>query len=188
MKIGVIAEDDSDVGVIRELTLRLLRPHKIGFARFVGDGCGKLRRKCAAWAQILVQQGCHWIVVVHDLDTNNEKILRDCLTRAIAPAQAQESVVLIPRREIEAWLLYDSFAIAEVFSESQRLPLPGNPEAIRDPKKYLRDLVRRRYGREYLNTVHNPKIAHHIDTSRLKRSHSFAPHFGFTATIKAALR
>ena len=43
------------------------------------------------------------------------------------------------KREIEAWLLYDGWAIAAAFRENQRPKLPGNPENISDPKKYLRD-------------------------------------------------
>lgn len=102
MKMGIIAEDDSDVGVVREITLTLLRPHAIGFKRFVGHGSGKLRRKCGAWARNLVRQGCQCIVVVHDIDVHDEDILREELTNAIAPAGARHRTVLIPRREIEA--------------------------------------------------------------------------------------
>jgi hypothetical protein len=187
MKIGIIAEDDSDVGVLREITLTLLKPNAVGFSRFVGDGCGKLRRKCGAWARNLVQQGCPWIVVVHDLDVYNEQQLRADLTRAIAPAQAKDSVVLIPKREIEAWLLYDALAIATAFREKKRPRLPGHPESLSDPKKHLRDLVRKLYRKEYLNTIHNPKIAKHIDVTFLKRSGSFAPHIAFTARVKHTL-
>jgi hypothetical protein len=186
--MGIIAEDDSDVAVLREITLSLLRPKTIGFSRFVGDGCGKLRRKCGAWARNLVRQGCPWIVVVHDLDLNNERELRAQLEQAIAPARAKASVVLIPRREIEAWLLYDSAAIASAFREHRRPKLPGNPEALSDPKKHLRDLVWKKYHKEYLNTVHNPQIARHIDIPLLSRSGSFAPHLAFTGTVRRLLR
>lgn len=187
MKMGIIAEDDSDVGVLREITLGLLKPRTIGFSRFVGDGCGKLRRKCGAWARNLVSQGCPWIVVVHDLDVHDEHQLRAQLTRAIAPAQAKASVVLIPKREIEAWLLYDAAAIAAAFSESGHPQVPENPESLLDPKKYLRDLVWKKYRKEYLNTVHNPLIAKHIDLSLLGRSGSFAPHVAFARTVRGML-
>ncbi len=130
MKMGIIAEDDSDFEVVRKFTLGLLNPHNVGFKRFVGGGCGKLRRKCAAWALNLVSQGCSWIIVVHDLDQSNENQLRDQLTNAIAPAKIKASVVLIPRREIEAWLLYDAGAIAKAFKKSQRPQLPGNPKCF----------------------------------------------------------
>lgn len=188
MKMGIIAEDDSDVGVLREITLALLKPRAIGFSRFVGDGCGKLRRKCGAWARNLVRQGCPWVVVVHDLDVYDEQQLRTQLTRAIAPAQAKASVILIPKREIEAWLLYDGAAIAAAFSERRHPQVPGNPESLLDPKKYLRDLIWKKYRKEYLNTVHNPLIAKHIDLALLGRSGSFAPHLAFARTVRGMLQ
>lgn len=187
MKIGIIAEDDSDVAVISEITLTLLRPRVVGFRRFVGGGCGKLRRKCGAWATILVKQGCPWIAVVHDLDEYDEAKLRADLEEAIAPARARVSVVLIPKREIEAWLLYDSHAIASAFRERRDPKTPGQPESLSDPKKYLRHLVHKCYRKEYLHTVHNAQIAKHIDTSHLTRSPSFAPHFAFAQTVKGML-
>lgn len=186
MKIGIIAEDDSDVEVVREITLALLRTNAIGFKRFVGGGCGKLARKCGAWARILVEQGCASIIVVHDLDMNDESQLRSDLTAAVSPANARDSVVLIPRREIEAWLLYDAAAIAAAFRETGRAHLPGNPETLPNPKKHLRDLIWRKYRKRYLNTVHNAQIAKRIDVSRLKKSRSFAPHFTFTRGLKRA--
>ena len=187
MKIGIIAEDDSDVAVMREFTCTLLKPHVIGVKRFVGDGCGKLRRKYGAWARNLVRQGCSWVVVVHDLDAFSEQTLRLNLTNAVASSGAKATVVLIPRREIEAWLLYDCDAIAMAFKESKRPKLPGNPESLVDPKKHLRDLIRKLYRKDYLNTVHNPAIAKHIDISALRHSPSFVPHFDFTRKIKNSL-
>jgi uncharacterized protein DUF4276 len=187
MKMGIIAEDDSDVAVLREVTLSLLRPHRIGFKRFVGNGCGKLRRKCGAWARNLVQQGCRWIVVVHDLDVHDEQNLRAELTAAVFPAGAQASVVLIPKREIEAWLLYDSHAIARAFRETHPPQLPGNPESLRDPKKHLRDLIWKKYQKEYLNTVHNCAIAKYLQLSLLRQSASFAPHVNFAAAVRNML-
>ena len=188
MKIGIIAEDDSDVAVVRELTLSLLRPNRIGFSRFVGHGGGKLRRKCGAWARTLVRLGCPWITVVHDLDVYDEPQLRAQLTRAIAPARARVSVVLIPKREIEAWLLYDAKAIAAAFNENQQPKLPGNPESLSDPKEHLRQLIWKKYGKDYLNTVHNGRIAKRIDVSILARSASFARHPVFTAVVRKMLR
>jgi hypothetical protein len=186
--MGIIAEDDSDVAVLSEITLTLLKPHRIGFNRFVGHGCGKLRRKCGAWARTLVQQGCPWIVVVHDLDVHDERELHAQLTEAIAPAGAKASVVLIPKREIEAWLLYDGEAIAAAFNQDQQPRLPGNPESLLHPKKHLRDLIWKKYRKEYLNTIHNARIAKRIDVSLLTRAGSFAPHPVFTAAVREMLR
>jgi hypothetical protein len=186
VKMGIIAEDHSDVAVVSEITRKLIRPRKLGFKSFVGNGCGKLRRKCAAWASNLVYQGCNWVLIIHDLDANDEEELRTKLTDSIQDCGAETTIVLIPKHEIEAWLMYDAAAIAAAFRESTKLPLPGNPESIRDPKKYLSELIKRKYRKTYLNTVHNTLIARHIDVSHLRQSRSFSPHFGFAANVKAA--
>ena len=188
MNAGIIAEDDSDVAVVSAITLKLLRPHDIGFKKFVSGGCGKLRRKCAAWARNLVERGCLWIIVVHDLDENDEQQLREELTACVVPSGAEATVVLIPRREIEAWLLYDARAIATAFRQRPHLPLPGNPEILLDPKKHLSELVWRRYRKVYLNTLHNGLIAQHINVALLRRSASFAPHFLFARQVTARIR
>ena len=187
MNMGIIAEDDSDVGVMREITSKLLRPFNVGFKRFVGNGCGKLRRKCAAWATVLTQQGCSWIVVIHDLDFNDEDQLRTELTNALNAATHRPSIVLIPRREIEAWLLYDGAAIAKAFGANKSPKLPGNPEALPDPKKQLRTLVKKSFGKTYIHTIHNQIIARFIKVSLLQKSKSFSPHIAFSANVRAAL-
>jgi hypothetical protein len=183
MSIGIIAEDDSDVVVIRELTLSLIKPKKIGFKRRVGHGCGKLRRKCRVWADNLVREGCKWIIVAHDLDDYDEAKLHKELSNAIADARAQATVILIPRREIETWLLYDAEAIAKAFNERKKPKLPHNPELLPDPKDYLGKLISKEYDKEYLNTKHNELIANQVNVARLKKSQSFAAHPRFVANI-----
>jgi hypothetical protein len=188
MNVGIIAEDDSDVAVLHHITMNLLRPHTVGLKKFVGNGCGKLRRKCAAWALNLAERDCHWIAVVHDLDENNERELRSELQHAIAPAVFRARVVLIPKKEIEAWLLYDPRAIATAFREHTLPRLPGNPESLPDPKKHLGNLIWGTYKKKYLNTIHNAQIAKHIQAARLRGCPSFAPHFEFTAAVRATIR
>ena len=187
MRIGVIAEDKSDVDVIREITLGLLKPGKIGFRSFVGNGCGKLRRKCGSWAGTLVKQGCPFVVVVHDLDRSEEESLRRHLTQAIQPARAALSVILIPKHEIEAWLLCDATAIAAAFRETKKVKLPGTPEHLPDPKRTLEELVWTKYRKTYLNTVHNALVARHINSALLKKCTSFALHPPFVAKVRERL-
>ena len=184
MTLGIIAEDKSDVAVLRELTLTLLRPRKVGFKHFVGHGCGKLRRKCRAWAEILVRSGCQSIVLVHDLDHNKEVDLRRELETAIANINARSSVVLIPVRELEAWLLYDANALRLAFNGRSRPRLARDPQLLADPKVTLRDVVWRAFKREYVNTIHNERIAKRIDPVELQRSSSFQPFPPFIDRVK----
>jgi hypothetical protein len=96
-------------------------------------------------------------------------------------------VVVIPKREIEAWLLYDGDAIATAFRERTRPRLPGDPEALDNPKRHLRNVVWATYHKDYLNTIHNPQIARKVDLGRLSRSASFSPYRPFCAAIKGNL-
>ncbi len=188
MKVGIIAEDLSDVSVIKELTLSMISPKRIRFCHFVGHGCGKLRKKCRTWAELLANQDCPWLVVVHDLDHSDERELRAELAAQISLVRARAKVVLLPKREIEAWLLYDAGAIANAFGETIKPRLIGNPEALLDPKDYLDNLVSRQYGKKYLSTIHNERIAHYIDVRFLANSRSFSPHPPFVMQIKSNLR
>lgn len=188
MKIGIIAEDESDVGVLQEITLSMLRPHRIGFKHFIGHGCGKIRRKCRAWAEALTRSDCEWIVVLHDLDERDETQLRSQLTQSLKGITSCGSVVLIPRKEIEAWLLYDPEAIARVFGQHIVPKLPGNPESLNDPKRYLRDLIWKNYKKDYINTLHNVTIARGIRPAKLRSCGSFQAHPEFVRRIRNKFR
>ncbi|MDJ1354453.1 hypothetical protein [Pseudomonas aeruginosa] len=58
-KIGVIAEDNSDVDVIKEILSKYLKKEAFSITHFVGKGCGKLKSKCAAWVDQLEKKGAN---------------------------------------------------------------------------------------------------------------------------------
>jgi hypothetical protein len=174
MRIGIIAEDSSDVAVMRLITIRLLKNVRLDVKKQVGGGCGKVRRKCAAWTMSLVQRGCEGVVVVHDLDRNSEATLRRDLEGKIAPICPVSWIVLIPAGEIEAWLLCDPAAIAKAFREDRPPKVKGLIKNISSPKEHIADLVKRNYGKEYINTIHNERIAEHMNIATLLKTPSFA--------------
>jgi hypothetical protein len=184
MKLGIIAEDYSDVAILKHLTTKLLRSKKVGFKQFVGHGCGKLRRKCRAWADNLIRQGCSWIVVAHDLDQNNETLLRTQLENEIACVAETDRIVLIPIREIEAWLLFDANAICAAFKERACPHLPSSPESLIDPKKELGEIVWHYYKKEYMSTIHNELIAQNISLNKLCRARSFSKYPLFIKNVE----
>jgi hypothetical protein len=174
--VGVIAEDISDVDVVKVI-IKKIAHKKFGIKYFVGHGCGRLRNKGRAWAQALKERGCQLLVLIHDLDANRVDQLLSAIRQALDPSPIEEHVIVIPVRELEAWLLADHKAIEKTFKFKKTLKKIANPEAIQHPKEYLRDLISQRSERRiiYVNTAHNEKIAENCAISSLERCASFKP-------------
>jgi hypothetical protein len=185
MRIGVIAEELNDVEVLYELTSKLIPESAFSFKQFLGHGCGKLRRKCSAWAETLLGRGCSFLVVIHDLDRCDEAELRASLDTQIKDSQFQLTVILIPIEEIEAWLLSDPNALQTVFKMRKAPKIPKRPERISSPKEFLSDLVTQNSRAQYLNTIHNRRIASALRIESLNCCPSFARYPKF---IKEAMK
>jgi hypothetical protein len=158
ISVGIIAEDHSDVDVVAALIRKVGRkPFQV--RQIVGNGCGKIIGKCRAWATNLQNQGCRYLFVVHDLDTRILDSLRSDLVSALVPFPFSFYLIVIPVREIEAWLLADHVAIEKAMKIKETLKAISNPEAIQRPKEYLADLVYRKskHKKRYVNAVHNVK-------------------------------
>lgn len=173
MTLGVIAEDLSDVAVIKRLTAKVIPEREFSTKHFVGNGCGKLRRKCRAWVRDLSRRGCTHIVIVHDLDDADERELRPVLEECIDGVPVRGSLVLIPVREIEAWLLADAQAIKKVFNLQSEPVIPQNPELLPDPKRSLEDLVWRAGNKRYVNSIHNERLAEESRLGLIEKCRSF---------------
>lgn len=180
--VGIIAEDVSDVEVIRIL-LEKLASKKFYVSQMVGHGCGKIRSHCAQWAALLKGKGCNRLILVHDSDNNSPEDIEKALERALGVSPISPHILVVPTREIEAWLLADEDAINVVLSLEPALKAIGNTESIADPKAHLRQLVRSRAKRlkEYFPTTHNVKVAQKVTVGKLKKCKSFAPLAEFAA-------
>ncbi len=183
IRIGVIAEEMNDVEVIRVLTGKFVKENQFSFSHFVGHGCGKVRRKCGAWAKNFLLKGISHLVIIHDLDKWEEIELRKLIEDKIRDSGLKNVIVLIPVEEMEAWLLSDPKALKDVFKMRKIPKVPKFPEKINDPKEYLRDLVINNSKSQYLNTIHNPRIAKKISVPNLLRCSSFAQYPGFLMAI-----
>jgi hypothetical protein len=174
-RIGVLAEDSSDVDVVKELIRKFKSPNSFCIRHFAADGCGKLRNKCRAWANQLHLKGCSVLLLIHDLDRRNLAGLRKDLVSALNPCPIATHTIVIPIEEIEAWLMSDGNALKRAFSLKKAPNLSGNPEYIVSPKEKLESLVWRLSGKSkrYINTVHNAVIAKHVTVSNLRRCAAF---------------
>jgi hypothetical protein len=180
--LGIIAEDESDVSVINILIRKMARK-PFGLKRQIGHGSGRIRGKCRAWANTLKHRGCNLLIIVHDLDARDLRQLYRTLTEALGVSPITEHAIIIPVREVEAWLLADHEAIRRTFRFRARLGPIANPETKPRPKEFLRDLIyQRSEGRIiYLNTVHNVRIAEQCTATNLNRCESFRPLADFVA-------
>lgn len=174
-KIGLIAEDTSDIEVVDVILSKYLCKNEYKIKKFVGNGCGKLRQKCDSWADNLFRQGCEHVFVFHDLDKNNERSLRDLLAKKLPSKTYPNSLIVIPIEEMEAWLLSDSNALKETFNLKRKPKRIGNCESISSPKEHIAKLIWRIGKKRYLNTAHNKKIAENISLDNFKRCNSFLP-------------
>lgn len=174
IKIGVIAEDVSDVQVVSELLSKYIDKNKFSVKHFVGQGCGKLKAKCGAWVENLCSQGCSHIFLFHDLDRNNEATLRADLNKRLSKC-AFDPLVVIPTEELEAWLLADMEAIKSVFSISEKIKPIHDVESVPSPKEYLQRLIKRNSNKNYVNTIHNRKIAEKMQRAKLAECTSYLP-------------
>ena len=185
-KIGVIAEDKSDVKVVELLLQKYMAKNLFSIKSFVGGGCGKLKQKCASWSRLLIDQGCDHVFVFHDLDSIDRKAevkLRALLNLKLPVIEYPQSLIVIPIEELEAWLLSDSDAIRQVFD------LPKTPNQIHDceeiasPKEYLEDVVWTIGKKRYVNTIHNSKIASLISLANLTRCRSYLPFHNYVCEV-----
>lgn len=172
-KIGVIAEDQSDIEVIAEFLEKYTPKNNFSIRRFVGNGCGKLRNKCAVWTETLFSCGCDHVLLFHDLDRNNEPDLREILQKKIPLKHFPQSLIVIPIEEIEAWLLSDEVALQKIFSMKTMPKRYNNCEAVNSPKEEIERVVWKNEKKRYLNTVHNKKIAAKVSLDNLRRCPSY---------------
>ena len=173
--IGVLAEDASDVDVIKAVLEKYAPKNKFSVRKFVGNGCGKLRSKCQAWAENLVTAGCEHIFLFHDLDRNIEPELRKSLESKLSKSKFSNSLVVIPIEEMEAWLLSDENAIKTVFSLKTVPKRYKNCEEVKSPKEEIERVVWSLGRKRYLNTAHNERLAAATSLDNLKRCASFVP-------------
>jgi hypothetical protein len=176
-RIGLIAEDSSDVEVINELIRKIAAGRQFTIKKFVGHGCGKIRGKCLQWAQALKNQRCSSVILLHDLDNKSLPELEKQLKDSFRPCPIKKNVIIIPVQEIEAWLLCDEVAIKKALNLKDKVTHVANPESIVDPKKRLEEIIYLRSGKtkRYINTIHNRKIAAEISLTKLRRCKSFSP-------------
>jgi len=173
--LGLIVEDSDDLNVFKAILSKLVQQNQFKISKFLGKGCGKIKSKSTAWADNLTIKGCTHIILIHDLDRENKEKLHTLLVDKLAKSKSSNYLIVIPKEEVEAWLLSDSAAINDVFGLQNKFPEITHPETIKSPKEYLGSLVYKLEKKRYLHTQHNPKIAASLEVRKLEKCPSFSP-------------
>jgi len=170
-RVGLIAEDESDVEALKELIKRITGKQNIGFKHFVGRGCGKIKRKADDWAKQLKSKGCKVLILIHDLDKNNFNELYKTINDNIHPYVIAETLISIPIEEMEAWFLSDESGLKKALNLKKNTKVYHHPETIKSPKEVLGREIEKASNdtKIYLNTKHNTLIAKTISIDTMKK-------------------
>ncbi|WP_051230666.1 DUF4276 family protein [Epilithonimonas caeni] len=169
--VGIIAEDNSDFDTIKTIINKFTRK-KLSYKKNIGNGCGKIKRKCKDYIDDLEKRNCDLVLLFHDLDRNDYKSLYDSLNYKIKGCNINKKFICIPVEEIEAWFLSDVDAIKNTFKIKKQFKIRGNPETIPSPKEFLQDLVYKNSNKTIVfnNVKHNNKIAENLDLNLVSKS------------------
>ena len=184
ISIGVIAESSNDIAVLDILTSKIINKSDYKFRQWAANGCGNLRKKCSTWAETLKNKGCTFLIVMHDRDEHDLEQLKKKLNKCICGIDFNDSIILIPITELEAWLMCDSSALQKVLSTKTLPKLPSNPEEELDPKAKIGEISKKANGSKYIHPIHNTKIAEALDVKKLlKKCSAFKPYAEFLKQV-----
>ena len=183
--VGVIAEDRSDFDTLTILIQKLAPTARFKFRRALGKGCGKVQSKCLRYSRLLQSKGCAMLIILRDADGKDVDELLAALESASTPNPIAKKAIIIPVQAIEAWLLADMEAVHRAFSLSiTKVTEYSNPERVADPKRTLKRFVDSRFGKTYVHTIHNAKIAQRLSINKLAKCRSFAALRDFVTNSK----
>ena len=142
------------------------------------SGCGELRRKLGSHINLFADLGVTRVVVCHDADGHDPQTIRreiEGIIRAYGCSGLPCGIV-IPVQELEAWIIADGAAVSRVI-QTLRIRDVSTPESIDSPKEWLvRESRRGRSSPIYIPSLHNQKVAKHLDLAKLeKKCPSFKP-------------
>ncbi len=170
--VGIIAEDQSDIEVLKQLGIKI-SGRNFSVSQHYGKGCGSIKTKTLGWCKAFEKKGCKAVVLVHDKDDKDANQLRQDLEAILAASAMKKCYVTIPTEELEAWLLSDMPAIKKALNLEKEPKEIHHPETISSPKEHLGGLVTshsKNKSKFYVNTEHNGLIAKEIAISTIEKN------------------
>ena len=188
MKIGIICEcgpQGAEMQVFPEIVKRLGLKHTLDIVPM--DKKPKLVEGCGKAAGQLLESGCDRVLIVWDLYPGwREKGQKPCRKedrKAIlsslkaSKVDSRKAKLVCIQEELEAWLLCDGRALAEVLSRQThkvKVKDEKSPDNVSNPKGRMRKLFQHNGKSDYNDKTDAIKIVKALpDTKKLLRSSSF---------------
>lgn len=162
--IGVIGESHSDAQCLVNLIRNIASNNTLPVRKKGYNNCGEMLRKAASQIRAYSSLGVEHFVICHDADGPDPAPVRRRVLEQVAYkcGLPDQCCVVIPVEEIEAWLLADERAVAQVIPTFKLAPITS-PELVRDPKEHLEGLSRGANAKpKYIHSVHNERVCQHI--------------------------
>lgn len=188
MKIGIICEcgpQGAETQDFPELVKKLGLKHVLDIVPM--DKKPKLVEGCGKAARQLFESGCERVLLIWDLYPGwREKGMKPCRKEdreaILASLQAskvdtRKTKLICIQEELEAWLLCDGRALAEVLSRQTykvKVKDEKSPDGVSNPKGRMRKMFKLNGKSDYNDMTDAIKIVKALpDTKKLQRSSSF---------------
>lgn len=167
----VLTEDDYDFAAFKHLIRRLANDPRLPIGGRGYDGCSEMLNKGARFLNAAKPPVHYRCIVVHDCDDKDERALRLEVERRIfrAAGLRNEYCIVVPREEIEAWILADFGAIKKIVPSWDPPKEIASPETLSKPKEYLHKLSRDAKMRPRISEANNPRLMEHLDLNVVER-------------------
>ncbi len=154
VRVGLIAEDESDCAVLKAV----IRSAVDGGAVFQMRRARGRGEVLSRWDKLVELIPDADLVVVH-VDADGEQMAAEPLRSFAREVRGQKAVPAIAVQATEAWLIGDARAVRQVSGDRKYRP-PPNCDSVIDPKRVLKQAVRRGRRRPDYNTRRdNPRLS-----------------------------
>lgn len=184
---GVLGEDKSDAQTLKVIIRRLAKDNSLSIRPYGFNGATEMLKDGGKTLKLLATLRCSRFVICYDADSSSEQERREAvINRIIRPSGIKGNFcILVPREEIEAWILADLNAVGKINAAAKALKPFDRPENVEGPKERLEKLCRDKQRPLYSHRTHNPVVAEHLDLEEVaKKCPSFAPLQHFVTTGK----
>lgn len=159
VRVGLIAEDQSDRAVLEAVIRKALPMSEVAFEHVRARGDGEIIARWEKLVGLLAPVDC----VVLCIDADGRSLGADPLSSFRTRVKRAGLLPVIPVQKIEGWLLADDGAVRKVTGHRAFRAI-ANTETNSDPKKVLKRTVRSGRRRpEFNERRDNPKLANEMD-------------------------